>query len=272
MSTGRRVWLILVALVLAICYAPVLAGMITQWMLDEDMAHGFLVPLVAAWIVWRGRKSWAIQPVRPSAWGYAIIAVGAGLHAVSALGAGLFAGSLGFLISLIGVIVCLWGFPRLRAWSFPLVLLLFMLPKLAVVYNQLTLPLQLLASRMAAGMLSLSGAAVIREGNVLEFQGHRILVAEACSGIRYLLPMAFLAIVFAYLADPKWWMRLVLVAVAVPVAIVANALRVAIAGASPTFAEGSLHTLTGWLLFIVSLAALAGARRMFNRFWERAHA
>jgi len=144
-----------------------------------------------------------------------------------------------------------------------------MLPKLAVVYNQVTLPLQLLASRLAAGLLSLSGAGVIREGNILEFQGHRILVAEACSGIRYLLPLAFIAMVFGYLADPKPWMRLALLAATVPVAILANALRVAVAGASPIFAEGALHTFAGWALFLLSLAVLPGARRMFNLIWGR---
>jgi exosortase len=255
-----------------VCYAPILAGMANQWLTDEDMAHGFLVPLVAVWIGWRGRSYWLTQPVQPSLWGYAIIAFGAALHAASALGAGLFAGSLGFLMSLVGLIVCVWGFPRLRAWSFPLILLLFMLPKLAVVYNQVTLPLQLLASRMAAGFLSMSGAAVIRDGNILEFQGHRILVAEACSGIRYLLPLGFIAMVFGYLADPKPWMRPALLAATVPVAILANALRVAVAGASPMFAEGMLHTFTGWALFLLSLAALPAARRMLNILWERAHA
>ena len=98
------------------------------------MGHGFLVPLVAAWIVWRERSQ--SEPIRPSNWGFVILTAGAALQIVSALGAGLFAGSVSLLESLTGVVVALGGFSRLRRWAFPLLLLVFMLPKLAIVYNQ----------------------------------------------------------------------------------------------------------------------------------------
>ena len=118
------------------------------------MGHGFLVPVAIGWIVWRERPRWRNLRAEPSRAGFLILAAGAGMQLASALSAGLFAGSVGFVFSLAGAIVCLGGFAWLRVWAFPMLLTLFMLPKLAIVYNQGTLPLQLLATKMAGGMLS----------------------------------------------------------------------------------------------------------------------
>ena len=194
------------------------------------------------------------------------------MHAASAVGAGLFAGSVAFLVSVIGAVIFLGGFAFLRAWTFPLLLMLFMLPKLAVVYNQVTLPLQLIASRMAATMLSVGGVGVIREGNILDVAGHRVSVAEACNGIRYLLSLGFMAVVFAYLVDSKAWMRIVLLAAALPLAIFANAIRVAVAAWSPALDSGTAHELSGWLIFVLCLLTLMLLRRAFSAVYTRYHA
>jgi len=156
-----------------------LREMVDQWLIDEDMAHGFVVPIVVVWIIWREREGWQAIPAKPSRWGLLILAAAAALQVVAVLAAGLFAASVAFLVSIVGLIVFLRGFARLRSWTFPLVLTLFMLPKLAIVYNQATLPLQLLASRMAAGILTFSGIGVIREGNILDVGGHRSAVIPA---------------------------------------------------------------------------------------------
>jgi exosortase len=272
MDVRRRLVVVFTVTILLVCYLPTLRGMLEQWSTDEDMGHGFVVPFVALWIVWRERQRWRTQPAEPSWWGLPILAAGMGMHLVSALGAGLFAGSVAFLVSVAGAVVCLSGFARLRRWAFPFLLLLFMLPKLAIVYNQVTLPLQLLASQLAAGMLTATGAAVIREGNILDVGGHRIAVAEACSGIRYLLPLAFMGIVFAYLADSKPWMRLALLVTAVPIAIVANAVRVAVSGSWPPLAAGTPHMLAGGGIFVLCLATLILARRLINAAYGLYHA
>jgi exosortase len=253
------------AVALAVCYAPALRGTFQQWSSDEDMSHGFLVPLVVLWVIWRERGRWRTLPLQPSWWGFVLLGAGACLQFVAALGAGLFAGSLAFLISVTGAVLCFGGFPLLRAWAFPLLLALFMLPKLAVVYNLATLPLQLLASKMAAGILTTARIGVIREGNILDVGGHRIFVAEACNGIRYLLSLGFMAVVFAYLAGVKAWMRLVLLAAAVPLAILANAIRVAAAGWMPSLDAGTPHAVSGWLLFVFCLATLGLLQRLLNK-------
>jgi len=262
----------LTAVALLVCFTPALRGMADQWWHDADMGHAFLVPVAIGWIVWRERDRWRALPVQPSALGFVILGFGAVMQLASVLGAGLFAGSVGLILSLVGSIVCLGGFAWLRVWAFPLLLTLFMLPKLAIVYNQTTLPLQLLATRIAGGMLSLAGFAVVREGNILDVSGHRISVVEACNGMRYLLPLAFVAVLFAYVSDSKRWMRLALLVAAIPVAIVANALRVAAAAGVPVLAQGSAHAVSGLSIFVLCLPALVILRRVLNSVYSHLHA
>ena len=257
------------AALLLVCYASTLRGMVQQWWMDEDMGHGFAVPFVVLWIVWRERERWRKLPSQPSLWGFALMAAGAAMHAMGAIGAGLFASSLGFLLSLTGAVVCLGGFGLLRAWAFPLLLTLFMLPKLAIVYNQVTLPLQLVASRLAAAILTVSGVGVIRAGNILDVGGHRVAVAEACSGIRFLLPLGFMAVLLAYLSDPKPWMRIAVLAAALPIAILANAVRVAASAWMPVLDSGTPHQAAGWVIFALSLALLPPLRWLFNSVYAR---
>ena len=272
MKAPRFHILLLCAALIIICYALTLRGMFDQWWTDEDMGHGFVVPLVILWILWRERSRWLVLPMQWSFWGLVVLAAGAAVQLMGALGAGLFASSAAFLITIAGTVLCFGGIPLLRAWAFPFLVALFMLPKLAVVYNQVTLPLQLLATRIAAGMLSIASVKVIREGNILDVAGHRISVVEACSGIRYLLSLGFVAVVFAYLADAKPWMRIALLAASVPVAILANALRVAATGLLPVLDAGVPHAISGWLVFVLCLAMLVLARRALNAAYYRFHA
>jgi exosortase len=251
-------------LLLLACYASTLRGMLDQWMSDEDMSHGAVVPLVVLWIVWRERERWRQLPLRPSAWGIALLLAGAAMHLAGVLGVGLFVSSLALLISAAGAVVCLGGFGLLRSWTFPFLLALFMLPKLAIVYNRVTLPLQLLASKMAAAILTTSGVGVIREGNILDVHGHRVAVAEACNGIRFLLPLGFVAVLFAYLADPKPWMRVAVLAATIPLAIVSNAFRVAASAWAPALDSGTPHQLLGWVIFTLTLGILLPLRGAFN--------
>ena len=269
---NRRTVVALTAVLLAICYAPVLAGMVDQWSHDEDMGHGFVVPIVVLWIVWRERNRWLALPPQPSWWGVALLGLAACMHFLSVAGAGLFAGSVALVVSVAGAVLCLGGFAFLRTWTFPFLLALFMLPKLAVVYNQVTLPLQLLASRLAELMLLAGGAAVTREGNIIDVGGHSIAVAEACNGIRYLLSLGFVAVVFAYLADAKPWMRLALLASAIPVAILANAVRVAASASIPALDSGVPHALAGGVVFVLCMATLVLVRRVVNATYTRYHA
>jgi exosortase len=251
------------------CYAPLLYGLARQWSSDEDMSHGFFVPLVAGFIAWRRRSEWAYRRPSPNYWGLVLIAWGAAQALLGTLAAQVFIARTAFLVSLIGVVLFLGGTRVLEILAFPLFLLVFLFPIPAILYARITLPLQLFASSVAETMLNWAGIPVLRDGNVLELASQRLSVVEACSGIRSLLSLAFLALVYGYFFDKKTWMRWLLLGATIPIAIAANAIRVALTGLIGEYradlAQGFLHVLQGWVLFMVSLSLLVVLHRLVNR-------
>ena len=254
---------------LLLSYAPVLWRLVGQWDSDPDMGHGFFVPLVVGFIVWQKRAELlALQPA-PNWWGLAVVLY-AGLQLwIATLGAELFLARTAFVISVIGIVLLLGGTAWVRALAFPLFLLFFMIPIPTVVYNSITFPLQLLASRVSTEALDLMQIPVLREGNVLELAEQKLSVVEACSGIRSLLSLTFLSLVYGYFFETKVWMRVVLFAATIPIAIVANASRVTLTGVlteyKPELAEGFFHTASGWVIFMVALAILILLHQILKR-------
>ncbi len=250
-----------VSVLLAICYATVLQGLVSQWYNDEDMGHGFFVPVIAGYIVWQLRDKIAGKLPKPNWWGLAIMIWAAFQLYIATLGAELFLARTSLVISIIGSVLLLGGVEYLKIFAFPLFLLFFMVPIPAVIYNQITFPLQLLASRVAENSISNIGIPVIREGNVLELANQKLNVVEACSGIRSLLTLTFLSLVYGYFAENKIWIRAVLFFSTIPIAIIANAGRVTITGiiadSKPELAEGLFHEAQGWVIFMVAFAILA---------------
>jgi len=242
------------------CYAPVLRALVRQWGADADMGHGFFVPVIAGYIVWQKRDELlAIEP-QPNWWGLVVVILGGVQLIVGTLGVELFLARTSFVIVLIGVVWLLGGDLMLKKLAFPLFLLFFMVPIDAVIYNQITFPLQLLASRLADGALTLIAVPVLREGNILELPNQRLSVVEACSGIRSLLSLTFLSLVYGYFFEKKTWIRVVLFFSTVPIAIVANSSRVTITGiltqVKPEAAEGFFHEAEGWVIFMVAMGIL----------------
>jgi exosortase len=265
-----------VAALVVLAYLPVIKYLVQQWISDEDMGHGFFVPVVAAYIAWTRREDLAKAPAAPNYWGLAIIAWGAAQLLLGTVGAELFLQRTALIITIVGCIVLGWGMGVLRILAFPVGLLVFMVPIPRVVYTQITFPLQLLASRVAESMLSLIGIPVLRDGNVLELASQKLSVVEACSGIRSLLSLSFLSLVYAFFFDQKPWMRWVLLVLTVPIAITANAGRVTITGIlseiRPDLAQGFSHEVEGWLIFIGALAMLILVHRLINIAYSVIHA
>jgi exosortase len=253
---------------LILCYAPVLARLATQWWNDQDMGHGFFVPVVAGYIAWQRRDELLSAKSAPNWWGLALVIWGAFQLIVATLGAEIFLARTAFLFSLAGVILLLGGASRLRILAFPLFLLCFMVPIPAIIYNQVTFPLQLLASRVADWALTLLGIPVLREGNILELASQRLNVVEACSGIRSLLSLTFLSLVYAYFFDQRVWMRVTLFVATLPIAIIANASRVTLTALvseyDPALAEGVFHYASGWVIFMVALFILVAFHQLLK--------
>ncbi len=251
-------------------YFPVLRQLVQQWSNDEDVSHGFFVPLVAGFIAWQRREQILAMDYKSAWWGLGVMAWAALQGYVGMLGAELFLQRTSLLIALVGLLLVVGGTKLVRALAFPLLLLPFMVPIPAVIYNQITFPLQLLASQVAESTLAFLGFPVLRDGNVLELASQRLSVVEACSGIRSLLSLSFLALVYAYFFDKNVWMRGVLLAATVPVAIVANSGRVTITGIlseiNPELAQGFFHSLEGFVIFAIALVLVGAVHALIRRF------
>lgn len=247
------------ALVVA-CYAPILFNLARQWSTDDDMGHGFFVPIISGFIVWQRRAELAAIKPRPNLWGLPIVIWGAVQLFLATLGVELFTSRMALIITLCGSVLLLGGTHMFRKVAFPLFLLVFMVPIPSVIYNSLTFPLQILATRLADSALDLLGVPVLRDGNILTLPNQTLSVVEACSGIRSLLSLTFLALVYGYFFERKRWIRGVLFLATIPIAIVANGSRVTITGiltqVKPELAEGFFHESTGWVIFMIALAIL----------------
>jgi exosortase A len=260
----------LVAAAIIVAYAEIATGLVRQWSADENYSHGFIVAPLAAWFIWERRARLRAIAPHPSALGLLLLAGSLGVLTVGVLGAELFLSRLSLIGVLAAAVLFLLGWGHLRALAFPLAFLLLMIPLPAIVFNQIALPLQMFASQAGATTLDLAGVPVLREGNILELPTTRLEVAEACSGIRSLVSLLTLAIVLGQFSLSRRRTRVALALAAVPVAIVANAARVAGTGLvahywSPELAEGFFHSFSGWIVFAVAFAALLGVQRLLVR-------
>jgi len=247
-------------ILLIACYAPLLAGLVRQWSTDQDMSHGFFILPVVAFVVWKRRKELAAIKPAVNWWGFSVAILGAVQMLLGTLAAQVFLARTAFLVSLIGAVLFLGGTRAIKTLAFPLFLLLFLFPIPAIVYARVTLPLQIFASATAETVLNWIGIPVLRDGNILELPHQRLSVEEACSGIRSLLSLSFLSLIYAYFFDQRVAMRWVLLAATVPIAIAANAARVTLMGVLSEYraglAYGVFHLFEGWVLFAVALSLI----------------
>ena len=271
----KEQWLALAWLgaALILVYLPVLRLLVGQWNEDEDMGYGFFVPLVAGYMIWEKRSQLAGIEWVSNKWGLVLMIYGGIQMLIGHLGVELFLSRTAFVISLVGCVLYVCGWKVVKTISFPLGLLVLMVPIPAIIYNQITFPLQLFASSVAEKVLFLLGIPVLREGNVLELPSQKLSVVEACSGIRSLLALTFLSLTYAGLFDPKRWMRVALLAVTIPIAILSNATRVTLTGifseVNPELASGIFHTMEGVVMYGISLVLLFFAHQAINTAWRK---
>lgn len=258
---SRILWPFVLLILVMLLYAPVLKALVAQWWTDPDYSHGFLVPFFSGYMVWRQRNRWMNAEIKPSNVGLIVMLVAVVLLVAGSLGAELFTTRLSLVILLGGMVLFLSGWKVLRALSFPLGFLILMIPIPAVIYNQITFPLQLIASRFASVGLEAIGIPALREGNILVLPNYSLEVVEACSGIRSLMSLISLAVAYVYLAENRWWVRYGLVILMLPIAIVTNAIRISGAGVlayklGPDAAEGFLHGFSDWVMFMVAFVLM----------------
>jgi exosortase len=309
-SAPSRSWVglalaVVIAAALGYMYASVLRKLAFDWWTDENYSHGLLIPLVIVYAVWLESKYWEKFPSRPQfAWGLAMIVTGALALWAGTAGAELFVQRMSLVWLLAGLVIYWWGWRRLQIVWFAFVLFLLAVPIPALIFNKIAFPLQIFASQCAVSSMQLGGLPVLRQGNVIELLARgateptRLEVVEACSGIRSLMTLVTLAAIFAYVtsgrfsqpfkSDTVWgkfrglftsylfWRAVIIVALAVPLAVLTNALRVSGTGFlahyyGATVALGFFHEFSGWVLYVLGFVLLLGIGWSMDRIYLRMH-
>lgn len=256
---------------LLLCYWQTISATAVLLTASEDMAHGFFAPFVAGFLLWSNKDRLTKGLSEPSMWAVPMLALGMLLAVPASLGASTTISRFGLLFSLAGGALVLGGVPLLKAVRFPLALLLYTFPIPAVLYGEITLPLQLLASRLAELSFEMLGYSVLREGNIIELANQKLSVVEACSGLRSLVTLSFFTAVYAYLMENRNWVRTVLVVAAVPSAILINAMRITLTGVlgkiNPAWTKGTVHDITGWVCFAIGFVIVLGIHLVAKR-WK----
>ena len=267
-------------LLIAWLYAGILVRLFLQWVgphSDPNFEHGIFVPLFALFVIWQDRhRLRAIAPA-PSWSGLPLVVASLLMLVLGVLGADIFLPRVSLLILLAGVIILFQGWTFFRAVLFPWAFLFLMIPIPTLIISQVTFPLQLLAARLSTELLGLVNVPVLREGNVITLASMPLDVAEACSGIRSLLSLVTLSIIYGYLLETRMWVRALLVCSAVPIAVAANSFRIFGTGLLVQYgyadeAEGffTTHALGGVLIFAVALMMLFAVHRVISLIWKPA--
>jgi exosortase D (VPLPA-CTERM-specific) len=244
-----------------VVFSGALMELTTRWRRQEEYSHGYLIPVVAAWLLWTRREALRESIGRPSWAGLALIVLALAMHVLGELSAIFILSQLGFIVVLLGIVLAAGGYPLLRVTFIPIIFLLFAIPLPYFIEANLTLQLQLISSRLGAFFIHSLGIPVYLEGNVIDLGNYKMQVVEACSGLRYLFPLLSLGFLAAYLFRAPWWQRALVFLSAVPITIVMNSMRIALTGVTmdrwgARMAEGVLHYFEGWIIFMACAGIL----------------
>jgi exosortase len=248
---------IALAVLLVAAFWPILVGIYGSWFDERSyMEHGILVIPAAAYMAWAKRDKLAAIVPQPSRWGIVFLAWGAFQALLGAVGQWVWVSRMAFLVSFVGSIALVYGFRMIRELTYPLCTLILMIAPPDFIFQALTLRLQLLASRLGAAALEALGYSVLREGNILEMVGIKLSVEEACSGIRSLVAIVFMCVLYNYFFVEKKSMRIWILALAVPIAILGNAIRIVATGIAGQYNHdwvgGATHEAFGYVSVIVA--------------------
>ena len=254
---------------LTVLYGHIGMRLVGDWYSLPDFSHGFLIPFFVAYVLWDKRTILLNIPLAPSWNGLWVVLPALSLLLVGVFGADLFLSRISFVLLTIGLTWTLCGKELLKQTRFVFFVLLLAIPLPTLVLNQITFPLQLLASQLASSLLPIAGVPVFRAGNVIQLASMQLEVAEACSGIRSLLSLFTVSIIYGYFLEKVTWKRVVLALASIPIAVAANVVRIFGTGIcvqywDPDKALGFFHEFSGWLMFLVSLTCMYGVHRLLE--------
>lgn len=255
---------------IALLYVDVIKKLVYDWIDLPDFSHGFLIPLVSFYFVYERRNQLSALSPSGKLAGLGVLIFGILLLFLGNLATEYFTMRFSFLVVIGGIILFLLGKEFYKTLLFPLIFLIFMIPIPSIFMDRITFPMQLFASKVATNSLYLIGIPVLREGNIIQLSHSSLEVAEACSGIRSLISLLALSVVFAYFSQKETWKRIVLILSTFPIAIIANAARVTGTGIlayhyGDNAAQGFFHGFSSWILFVVAFVCLFGVGTLLSR-------
>ena len=253
--------------VLGWAYWLIIPGLVAQWWNEPEYSHALLIPFVSGYLAWSKRDELAQVVPRPGYWGLALMALALVVYITGKVGADLFLQRFSLVLMIAGGVLYIGGATVLRLLLFPVAFLVLMIPLPGIVFNSIAFPLQLFAAQVSSVALEAVGVPVFREGNVMHLAAASLDVEEACSGIRSLLSLTALGVLYGHLAFSNWTPRILLLVMVVPIAIAANVLRVFAVGllahyVSLDTALGVFHAAGGWSVFMIAAALLFGVSRL----------
>jgi exosortase len=243
------------ALLTAALYLPVAIPLVRQWLTDPNYRHGVAIPLISAAVLWMRRKELAgIERSGGAVIGFILALLASGLLVIGTAASEFFTARLSIPVMMIGIAYVIGGREFVERARFPLLFLFLMIPLPYIIYYKITFPLQIMSAKLSASALGILHIAVIRRGNILVLPNYELEVVAACSGLRSLMTMFTLALLFSVFSGLSTLRKVILVACAAPAAIIANTLRLVVTaiGAyaiSPAFADGTLHEIAGLIVF-----------------------
>ena len=242
---------------LLIIYLPTIIELVGDWWRDSNYSHGFLIPVVSGWLLWKKREKLRALPTRVDNRGLVIVILGMAMFILANGGAEYFTLRVSMLVTLVGLVYYLFGPSLVRGAWFEFFFLLFMIPIPYVIYFAATFPMQLIASKITAAVLNLIGMGVVRQGNIIHIHGYSLEVAEACSGMRSLVSLLGLGALYAYLSQKRFTPQVILFLSTIPIAVFANVVRVFVTSllaytVTEQVTQEPLHSIMGLLVFVVA--------------------
>ncbi len=262
--------------VLSVClialHWSVILNLVKNW--DPYDFPGFVVPLASIYLIWRKRPYLRKARRSPAIWGLFVIIAGGLLLFLGNAASVLLIGHISFVVTIIGLVLYIFGWEYLRILRFPLFFLFLMIPIPPIFLEPVNHRLQIIGAYFGALILSMFNVPVVLEANTLHLPKISIVVTEACTGLRYLFSTLMIAVLIAYMTQMKRSAKILYLMVALLIAVVTNILRVASAGAMANFISAKLvsgfyHKLHGWIMFLFDYGGLIGVAFLFSRIFRR---
>ena len=268
-STWKVPGMLLIGGILILQFFPTFESLIREWDTNIYYSHGYLMLPLAFWLAWRRRDVLQSLSVHPSWSGLFLLLTGLGFFIIGKKADILFAQGLSLLMVLGGTIWVLMGRSALKKLAFPIGILGFMIPLPYLLLDPIGFPMKEFAAATSAGVLQAFGMPIFQDGVYLYLPDYLLVVEDVCNGLRSLISMTMVGTVLGYILLPALGDRIILSLLSIPIAIVANILRILLTAVlgyyvSDEFAQGFLHEFSGLFVFLVSLGALMGVERILS--------